>query len=102
MAHTCFIHTADYETFRAAARAANASEWHGFPMPSGRFLGIVRNVDRFALRAQGNAELLPPAHSQTDVSAHAKALGLPNAKTARDIYAAAFALHNADIFDPDL
>jgi hypothetical protein len=102
MAQTCFIHTADFPSFETAAQAANASSWHAFPMPSGRFCGVVRYVDRFALRAQTGATLLPPAHSPADISAHAQALGFPNAKTARALYAAVFALTNADIFDPDL
>jgi hypothetical protein len=102
MAQNCFIHTADFPTFEAAAQAANASSWHAFPMPSGRFCGVVRDVDRFRLRSQTNATLLPPAHSSADVTSHAQALGFPNAKTARALYAAAFTLTNADMFDPDL
>lgn len=102
MAHIIFIHAPDYPTLVAAANAANASEWHSFVAPSGRVIGVIHEVDRFAMRQQSTIKILPPHTSPTDITAHAQALGFPNTKTARELFAAVFTLTNADIFDPDL
>jgi hypothetical protein len=102
MAHTVFFHAPDAQTFTEAAAAANASEWHSYPAPSGRLICYVREADRFALRQQSTVNILPPHSSPKDITADATALGFSNVKTARELFSAVFALTNVDMFDPDL
>lgn len=97
-----YLHAANAEEFKALAKAANADQWHCAPAPSGRVVGHLVGGDRFAIRQQPNAKILPHPHSPADVSSHAKDLGVQNAKSAYDLFAALFQYTNWDKLDPEV
>lgn len=105
MQQRVFVHAVNPDNIQNAMRDAGGVAHECIPFGN-LFVGYIdvpAHTVRQALRNDSRVSIIPNRHSQgNDISAHAKALGLQNAKTARDIFSAVFSATDMDVFDPDL
>jgi hypothetical protein len=104
MRHRIHVYAASADDMEAAMKDAGGVAFECFPF-GGIVVGYIDvpgHTVRGILRKDSRVTLLPNRHSQgNDISKHAAALKIPNAKTARDIFSAVFSATNWDVYDPD-